>query len=321
MISDLNLEAKSVNLTARIERVVLSTGNNGLNYLIVHLIDKTGRIEARLWNVSDDDILNLKAGSIVKIEANINSYRHQLQLKINNYVIIQEEEFDDYKISHDMFSINAPLNIDQKFKELLNFIESLKNDNYKNITISLLKEYEEDFKNYPAAVSIHHNVVGGLFWHSSSILEAAMALKKVYSFIEIDWDLVYCGAILHDIGKVIELEGKNASEYTSKGKLLGHISIGSNFVFDKAKSLKIESEDTIKLQHVILSSHGKNEFGSPIEPLLIESIIISTLDSLDARLYRVNEELKKVSNSNWTPRILSEDGRSFLRHFEKPKKN
>ncbi|ASP27980.1 3'-5' exoribonuclease YhaM [Spiroplasma corruscae] len=321
MINELNLENKIVNLTARIERVVLSTGNNGLNYLILHLIDRTGRVEGRLWNVNDEDICNLKAGTIIRIDANINSYRHQLQLKINNYVVINEEEFEEYKLSHDMFSINAPLNINDKFKELLGFVESLKNHSYKKVTLELLKEHEEHYKTYPAAVSIHHNVVGGLFWHSSSMLEAAKALNKVYTFIEIDWDLVYCGVILHDIGKVVELEGKNASEYTPIGKLIGHISIGNNFVFEKARELNIESDDIVKLQHVILSSHGKNEFGSPIEPLLVESIIISTLDSLDARLYRVNEEIKKVSHNNWTPRILSEDGRSFLRHFENVKKN
>ncbi|AKU79456.1 3'-5' exoribonuclease YhaM family protein [Spiroplasma turonicum] len=321
MISDLNLEEKIVNLTARIERVVLSTGNNGLNYLIVHLIDRTGRIEARLWNVNDEDIAQLKSGSIVRLEANINSYRHQLQLKINNYVIIQEEEFDDYKITHDMFSINAPLNIDDKFKDLIAFIENIKNESYKQITIRLLKKYEEEFKTFPAAVSIHHNVIGGLFWHSTSLLEAAVSLRKVYSFIEVDWELVYCGAILHDLGKVFELDGKNASEYTTIGKLIGHISIGNNFICNAAKELKLDGEDVLKLQHVVLSSHGKNEFGSPVEPLLIESIIISSLDSLDARLYRVNEEIKKVSHNNWTPRILSEDGRSFLRHYNKSKKN
>ncbi|WP_342275221.1 HD domain-containing protein [Spiroplasma endosymbiont of Cantharis lateralis] len=160
--------------------------------------------------------------------------------------------------------------------------------------------------------------MGGLFWHSYSLLMGAKAIREVYKYADIDWELVYCGTILHDIGKVLEMAGKNASEYTDVGKLLGHISIGNTFVSNKAIELGLkDNEDVLKLQHVILASHGKNEYGSPVEPLLIEAVIISSLDSLDARIYKINDELSKVEKDAWSSRILSEDGRSYLNHNKK----
>ncbi|AGR41498.1 3'-5' exoribonuclease YhaM family protein [Spiroplasma taiwanense] len=320
MINEINLESKNIELIARIEKVFLSTGNNGSNYLIINLIDSSGRIEARLWNAIDKDIESLKSGSVIKLEGVANLYRQQLQLKILTYSIIKQDDFKKYNIKEDMFSINAPINIELYFGKIIEFIILFKNEVYRKITKSILEEYETEFKTFPAAISIHHNVVGGLFWHSYSLLNAAKGLKDTYKYAEIDWELVYCGALLHDIGKVIEMDGRNASEYTNEGKLLGHISIGNNFVYKKAIDLKIDhDQEVMKLQHVILASHGKNEYGSPVEPMLLEAVIISSLDALDARIYKINDELSKVENEGWTSRILSEDGRSYLKHFNNKK--
>ncbi|WP_339033818.1 3'-5' exoribonuclease YhaM family protein [Spiroplasma endosymbiont of Cantharis rufa] len=318
MINEINAESKIVTLIARIEKAILSTGNNGANYLILNLIDMSGRIEARLWNSIEKDVEELKSGLIVKIEAATNVYRQQLQLKVNSYEIIEEKDYKKHKINEEMFSISAPINVESHYAKLIDFITTIDNETYKKITLEILKQYEVEFKTFPAAVSIHHNVVGGLFWHSYSLLMGAKAIREVYKYANIDWELVYCGTILHDIGKVLEMAGKNASEYTDIGKLLGHISIGNTFVSNKAIELGLkDNEDVLKLQHVILASHGKNEYGSPVEPLLIEAVIISSLDSLDARIYKINDELSKVERDAWSSRILSEDGRSYLNHNKK----
>ncbi|ALD66717.1 3'-5' exoribonuclease YhaM family protein [Spiroplasma cantharicola] len=322
MINEINADSKIVTLIARIEKAILSTGNNGANYLILNLVDMTGRIEARLWNSTEKDLDELKTGLIVKIEAVTNVYRQQLQLKVNSYEIINEGDYQKHSINEEMFSISAPINVKTNYVKLVDFINSLENKTYKTITLEILKQYEVEFKTFPAAVSIHHNVVGGLFWHSFSLLMGAKALREVYKYADIDWELVYCGTILHDIGKVLEMAGKNASEYTDQGKLLGHISIGNTFVSNKAIQLGLQdNEDVLKLQHAILASHGKNEYGSPVEPLLIEAVIISSLDSLDARIYKINDELSKVEEGAWTSRILSEDGRSYLNHIKKRNKS
>ncbi|WP_338984688.1 3'-5' exoribonuclease YhaM family protein [Spiroplasma endosymbiont of Diplazon laetatorius] len=322
MINQINADSKLVTLIARIEKTILSTGNNGSNYLIINLVDMSGRIEARLWNSTDKDVEELKNGVIVKIDAATNVYRQQLQLKVNSYEVIKEEDFAKHNIKEEMFSISAPINVESNYEKLVEFINSISNEVYKKITLSIIKEYEEQFKSYPAAVSIHHNVIGGLFWHSYSLLMGAKAIKEVYKYADVDWELVYCGTILHDIGKVVEMAGKNASEYTDEGRLLGHISIGNAFVSNKAIELGLKNNrDVLKLQHVILASHGKNEYGSPVEPNLLEGVIISSLDALDARIYKINDELAKVEKGAWTGRILSEEGRSYLNHYEKKETN
>ncbi|QGS52202.1 3'-5' exoribonuclease YhaM family protein [Spiroplasma tabanidicola] len=319
-INEIKSDSKSIDFIARVEKVSVSTGNNGANYLIIYLVDKTGRIEARLWNCDPEDEEIIKEGSIIKVEGLISLYRKQLQLKISKYHIIVEEEFNKYGIDQSDFFISAPLNIDKHYNWLIKTIEELKNPIYKKITLKIIKDNEKKFKTYPAATSIHHNVLGGLFWHSFSLLKGAISLKDIYKYANVDWELVYCGAVLHDIGKIVEMKGKNASDYTDEGKLLGHITIGSAFISHASNSLKLsekEYEESVKLQHIVLSSHGKHEFGSPVEPSMLEAIIVSSLDALDARIYKVNEELSKVDGEGWTGRILTEGGRAFLKHHKK----
>lgn len=322
-IFEINNETKNVKLIARVEKVILSTGNNGANYLVLNLADSTGRIEARLWNCEENDVKRIIPDSIISIEAVANVYRQQLQLKINSYKIIKNDSFEEYGIDESLFIITAPIDIEKNYHSLIEVINNIKNETYKKVTLAILKEHEEAFKTFPAATSIHHNVVGGLFWHSVSLLQSAKGLKKVYEYAQVDWDLVYCGAILHDIGKVIEMKGKTASEYTDEGRLLGHISIGNNFVAEKIKELNLDKKaarEAMLMQHVILASHGQKEFGSPIEPSILEAIIVSSLDALDARIYRVNEELDKVTcQDGWTGRVITEGGRQFLKHFNKEK--
>lgn len=324
-ISEINDSLKSVNTFARIEKVILSTGTNGQNYLILHLADRTGRVEARLWNAEDKDKTVLIPGKFLKFDANVNMYRQQLQLKLNSYIVIEESELGSYELSIDDFEVVAPLNIDSNYAKLIEMLEAISNPTYKAITLGLIQQYEVEFKTYPAAVSIHHNVIGGLFWHSFSLFMNIQQIKPNYDkFATVDWDLAYCGALLHDIGKIIEMKGKSAVDYTLEGKLLGHISIGNTMVFDKAKELNIAvssdgkiNEDVTKLQHLILSSHGKKEYGSPVEPVLLEGLIISSFDALDASIYRINDELSKVEKGNFTSRIMTEDGRMFYKHIEK----
>ncbi|AHI53154.1 3'-5' exoribonuclease YhaM family protein [Spiroplasma culicicola] len=319
-IFEINSEIKSLELVARVERVILSTGNNGSNYLIVNLVDKTGRIEARLWNADEKDVQTIKVDSLIKIDANVNLYRQQLQLKINHYQIIEEKDYSTFGILAEEFAISAPIDVDKIYDELITLIDGLQNGVYQKITKTILQKYEEEFKTYPAATSIHHNLIGGLIWHSYSLVKGAMGLKEVYNYADIDWELIYCGATLHDIGKVIEMKGKTATEYTDEGKLLGHISIGNTFIASLIEQLKLNEEqrnEAVKLQHIILSSHGKNEFGSPIEPIMIEGVIVSSLDALDARIYKINDELSKVKGEGWTSKIFTEEGKSFLKHFNK----
>ncbi|AHI54039.1 3'-5' exoribonuclease YhaM [Spiroplasma sabaudiense Ar-1343] len=326
-IVEIKSSDKNIVVTARVEKIVLSTGSNGMNYLIIHLVDKTGRVEARLWNATIEDKEAFKANQIVRIEAIANLYRNQIQLKINQYKIYAPDECEAAGINLQDFNMSAPINIEENWNNFLMILEEVKNPIYKKITKAILLELKEDFLSFPAAMTIHHNVVGGLFWHSYTLVRNAKSIRGNYGYANIDWDLVICGSILHDIGKIIELTDISGTDYSLEGKLLGHISIGNTIVYNTAKELELlynsdgtQNSDVTKLQHMIIASHGKNEYGSPIEPVLLEAVILSTFDNLDARIFKINEELNKVGQDDWSARISSEEGKMFLNHFDPQKK-
>ncbi|EOA07017.1 CMP-binding factor [Mycoplasma yeatsii 13926] len=322
-INEISLDKNPINAIVRIEKAIISTGSSGANYLILHLADATGRIEARKWIVTEEDKQLLKPNAIILLENTIISeYRGVLQLKIDDYKVIDESQLSFYNIKKEDLFISAPLDINREYNNLLKILSSVKNDTYRQITTKLIEKYKEQFLTFPAAMSIHHNVTGGLFWHSYTLVLNALALKPNYQYASIDWDLLICGAILHDIGKVIEIVDVSGSDYSLEGKLLGHISIGNAEINKIAQELNlykdesnnINSEVTL-LQHMVLASHGKKEFGSPVEPVLIEALILSMLDDLDAKVFKINDELKKVESvNNWTQRIISVDNRMFYKH-------
>ncbi|KNG79115.1 3'-5' exoribonuclease YhaM family protein [Mycoplasma sp. HU2014] len=322
-INEISLDKNPINAIVRIEKAIISTGSSGANYLILHLADATGRIEARKWIVTEDDKQSLKPNSIILLENTIISeYRGVLQLKIDDYKVIDENELSFYNIKKEDLFISAPLDINREYNNLLKILSSIKNDTYRQITTKLIEKYKDQFLSFPAAMSIHHNVTGGLFWHSYTLVLNALALKPNYQYASIDWELLICGAILHDIGKVIEIVDVSGSDYSLEGKLLGHISIGNaeiNKIAEELNLYKDESNninsDITLLQHMVLASHGKKEFGSPVEPVLIEAIILSMLDDLDAKVFKINDELKKVESvNNWTQRIISVDNKMFYKH-------
>jgi 3'-5' exoribonuclease len=316
-IKDINDSVDNIELIAFAEKVNILNASNGSQYLAVSLADKTGRIEGRKWAVEASEIQNFTSGNMYLVKAKVSTYKNIYQLKINAYQLLTDEKLQEMQIDRNDFMRKAPIDFEQTYQEVVKEINGFHNGTYKALTLSLLKKYAEEFKNYPAAINIHHNVVGGLLWHSSSLMKNVTAIEKNYAYGIIDWELAKCGAILHDIGKIYEMNGIIADDYTLKGKLLGHISIGSEMIGKMAEELKIANDDVVKLQHVVLSSHGKREFGSPQEPQLIEGVLISTFDNLDARINHISEELEKVQEGKWTQRILSEDGKMFLNHYKK----
>ncbi|AEM68642.1 3'-5' exoribonuclease YhaM family protein [Mycoplasma putrefaciens] len=321
-IKDITLQTNTIDAIVRIEKVIISTGSNGSNYLILHLADSTGRIEARKWIVTEEDKNLLKPNTIILLkDTQVSEYRNVLQLKVDNYYVIDDKDLSYYNLSKNDLFISAPIDVDNAYDKLLKILSAIENKTYQQITIKLLEKYKDQFLTFPAAMSVHHNVSGGLFWHSYTLVLNALAIKPNYKYATIDWDLLICGAILHDIGKVIEILDSTGSDYSLEGKILGHISIGNVEVNKIAEELNLykDGQDNINqevtlLQHMILASHGKKEFGSPVEPVLIEAVILSMLDDLDAKVFKINDELNRVEQENWTPKIAVIDNKMFYRH-------
>ncbi|WP_424526887.1 3'-5' exoribonuclease YhaM family protein [Spiroplasma endosymbiont of Glossina fuscipes fuscipes] len=311
-IKDLTKETNNVELVVIADKVTQGTASNGSTYLLITLKDRTGTIEARLWDARPADIDCWIKGNCYKVNINIIEYRKVLQAKINTYDII-----DNDSINLEDFIEVAPLSPDVMYDEIITTVQAMQTVEYREIMTLILTKYGEQFKIWPAAVRNHHEIKSGLIWHSLTMLKMAKNVANVYSDRLIDAELLYCGVILHDLGKVIEITSGATNDFSLEGKLLGHISIMANELNHLAKINNLSFKKIILLEHMILASHGRLEYGSPVEPHLLEAEILSFLDNLDARIYRIDKELEKMPVNEQTQRLLAVEGRWFLKHFEK----
>jgi 3'-5' exoribonuclease len=211
----------------------------------------------------------------------------------------------------DDFLASAPISREEMTGELTQYIFEMKNPNIQRITRHLIKKYQKDFLEYPAATKNHHEFVSGLAYHVVSMLHLAKAISSLYP--SLDKDLLYAGVILHDLGKVMELSGPISTVYTVEGNLLGHISIMVNEIGKTADELGISGEEVMVLQHLVLSHHGKAEWGSPKPPLIKEAEILHYIDNIDAKMNMLDRALERVKPGEFTERIFPLDNRSFYK--------
>lgn len=296
---------EAVEAYAFIKSAQKGIATNGKPFLSIVFQDKSGEIEGKLWDVSDEDLKRYIAESIVSVIGEVQNYRGQKQMKIKG---LRETSGLD-NVTADQFLKTAPIKRDDIQQELMQYLFSIKNANLQRVTHYLVKKYETEYFSYPAAMRHHHEFVSGLSFHSLSMLRIADGLQQQYT--ELDADLLYAGIILHDLGKVIELSGPVATTYTVPGNLLGHISIVSNEIAKAAAELQIDSEEIVVLQHIILSHHGKGEWGSPKPPLVMEAELIHLIDQMDASINMLTKALAHTDPGTYSERIFGLDNRSF----------
>lgn len=290
-----------------IKSSVKGIASNGKPFLTLILQDKSGEIEAKLWDAGDDDERNYCAQSIVKVAGEIQNYRGKNQLKIRQ--IRPSGPQDAVKL--DDFLETAPLGRDEMAGKLTQYIFEMKNPNIQRITRHLLKKHQNAFMEFPAATKNHHEFVSGLAYHVVSMLDLAKAIANLYP--SLDRDLLYSGIILHDMGKVLELSGPISAAYTVEGNLLGHITIMVNEIGKAAEELGIAGEEVLILQHMVLSHHGKAEWGSPKPPLIKEAEILHYIDNLDAKMNMLDGALERVKPGEFSERVYALDNRSFYK--------
>jgi 3'-5' exoribonuclease len=281
--------------------------SNGKPFLTLILQDRTGDIEAKLWDVSDQDEQNYKAETIVKVSGELHNYRGRLQLKIRQLRPASPQ--DGMKISD--FLETAPVSQDEMMGKITQYIFDMKNPNIQRITRHLLKKYSQEFLVYPAATKNHHEFVSGLAYHVISMLDLAKVISGLYP--SLDRDLLYSGVILHDLGKVTELSGPISTAYTTEGNLLGHITIMVNEIGKAAEELGVKGEEVVVLQHLVLSHHGKMEWGSAKPPMIKEAEILHYIDNLDAKMNMMDRALRHVKPGEFTERVFALDNRSFYK--------
>ena len=282
---------------------------SGSSYLDMIICDKDEEMGAKLWNFSGG--AELETDSVIKVRGRIEQYNGKNQFVVQQ--IRPAGSSDEYSLS-DLVPSSA-IGGEQLFDMIKSRVDKFTNENLKKIVLAILEENREKLIYYPAALKLHHAMVGGLMYHTMSMVRMAEEICKIYTNINIE--LLLSGIILHDTAKTWELETSKtglAKGYSIEGELIGHLVKGAMYVNDKAKELEIDGEEVALLEHMILSHHGVPEYGSPVRPMFLEAIILSSLDALDATIYEVNDATSKVSPQSFTDRQWALDNRKLYNH-------
>ena len=279
----------------------------GSPFMSLVLQDKSGDLEAKLWDTGEEQERLFAAGEIVRVGGEVHEYRGKNQLRIKSIRPLK----DDEGITLSDLVPSAEKSKEELMEELLTFFFEMKNPKIQRITRHLVKKHEESFMTYPAATRNHHDYVSGLLDHVVSMLNLSKAVADQYPTL--NKDLLYSGVILHDIGKVIELSSAVAAHYTVEGNLLGHISIMVTEISKAADELEVEGEEVMLLQHMVLSHHGKEEWGSPKRPMLPEAEMLHYIDNIDAKMNMLNRAMSKTEPGTFSERIFPLENRSFYK--------
>ncbi len=289
----------------------IGIGKTGKSYLSLKLGDKTGSMDGKIWDRIDQLGNNFDKEDFVRVKGITQLFQGSLQLVISDIKKITALE----SINIDDFMPDSGINIEKIWQEFLEMGRSLKNK-YLNQLFHLFfiePEIEKKFKIYPAAKSLHHAYKGGLLEHSLNVAKLSEMLCKYYNNSNINRDVLVFSALIHDLGKIKELDFSLVPSYTDEGKLLGHIILLDELVSKKADSIPGFPKDLlVYIRHVLLSHHGEYEFGSPKRPKVLEGLILHFLDNLDAKLNSFIFAIDRDNQQgNWTSVVKAFDRQLF----------
>lgn len=269
----------------------------GKAYENVIFQDKTGTVDAKIWDPNSHGIEEFDSLDYVDIMADVTSFQGQIQLNVKRVRKVREGEYDPA----DYLPVSSK-DIDLMYRELTSFIGRVSNPYLAKLLRSIFVEDEEfvkAFKFNSAAKSVHHGFVGGLLEHTLSVTK--LCDYYVHTYPLLNADLLYAAAMCHDIGKVYELSPFPENDYTDAGQLLGHIMIGAELVGERIRRIpgfpvKLANE----LKHCILAHHGELEYGSPKKPALLEAVALNFADNTDAHMQTMIEALQAAGdNQGW----------------------
>ena len=286
----------------------IGTTKKGDPFLSLILADRSGEIEARVWERANALSSLFSEGGIVEIEAAAGSYRGEVQLTLSDLKAVKEVR------DPSLFIEVARQDVTKMMLSLRELLRKIENPEIKSLIDRFLSDssFVQLFKRAPAAKNFHHSTLGGLLEHTLSVCRLALLVAEHYP--ELNRDLLLAGAFLHDIGKVRELVVETAIDYTDEGRLIGHLSLGVSMLDEKLAAMKdFPGEIALRLKHLILSHHGEYEFGSPKKPAFLEAFALHLIDDLDAKMNGLGRFIEKDrQEGSWT-----EFNRLFERYFLK----
>ena len=280
---------------------------NGKNYLDMTLADKSGSINAKMW---DGTVQPPLAGSIVKVRATGNEFNGRMQLRVEK---IRAAESRD-QVDMSALIPCAPRDPNEMLGEVVRAADHIADPDLRRITCELLDRAGDKLLTFPAAKQMHHAERGGLLHHTTTMLRAANAIMTVYP--QLNASLLTAGVIVHDLAKIDEMDADTlglVSDYSVDGKLIGHIVRGVVNIQLAAEKTKASPGKALLLQHMVLSHHGIPEYGSPLAPKFPEAEVLNTIDTLDARLYEMNEALSRAIPGGFSEKVWGLDNRQLYR--------
>lgn len=264
---------------------------NGKPYESLTLQDKTGILDAKIWDPGSQGIDEFDSLDYINVVGDLTSFQGALQLNVKRVRKVQPGEYDP----KDYLPVSER-DIDEMYEELTGYVTKMKNPYLKQLASSFFLEdadFEKRFKFHSAAKSVHHGFVGGLLEHTLGVTKLCDYFADTYPIL--NRDLLVSAAMFHDIGKLAELSTFPENDYTDAGQLLGHIMIGAETVGERIRQIPdFPGRLANELKHCILAHHGELEFGSPKKPALVEAVALSFADNLDAKMETMKEAFAKA---------------------------
>lgn len=269
---------------------------NGKPYETATLQDKTGTIEAKIWDPNSMGIADFDAMDYVEVYGDITCFNGALQINVKRTRVAQPGDYD----ARNYLPVSSK-DIDEMFAEVTAYIKGLQNTYLKTLCEKLFLEnadFQKAFKESSAAKSVHHGFIGGLLEHTLSVTKMCDYYCTRYE--KLNKDLLITAALCHDIGKTKELSAFPLNDYTDDGNFLGHIVMGTEMVGDVIREIDgFPAKLASQLKHCILSHHGELEFGSPKKPAIMEAVALNFADNTDAKLQTFTEILESTTEKGW----------------------
>jgi 3'-5' exoribonuclease len=298
----------------RVAQKDLRTASNGSLYIHLVLADATGQMLGRMWQASQGIYDSIPEGGLLHFRGRVESYKGSRQFIVDGLRQVEPGTFNPAD-----FLPTTRCQVGDLWKEIKDVLRSIKSRPLLALVGKFVndEQFVKDFQQAPAAVQMHHAYLGGLIEHTRNLLRLADVVCPLYP--QVSRDLMLAGILLHDAGKVRELAYQTNFEYTNEGQLIGHIVQGVLWIHDKCRELERETgqpfptDIEMALKHLILSHHGRYEFGSPRLPATAEAILLHYLDNLDAKLAMVFEAIAGDTDaaSDWTPFVRALETRVF----------
>jgi 3'-5' exoribonuclease len=280
---------QDVTTTFLVQSKEIRQKRSGEPYLSLTLVDKTGEIDAKMWDNVAEAMHTFDRNDFIQIKGRVQVFQNRPQLTIHKLLRIDEAE-----LSFADFFPASERDPDEMFAELLEIIQGIGDPHLRALLGAVFDDPEiaERYRRAPAAKSIHHAYLGGLLEHALSLCRLCRATAEHYRFV--DLDLLLTGAVLHDIGKLHELTYQRSFGYSDDGQMLGHIVIGLRMIDDKLRTLpEFPPRLRTLIEHMVASHHGTLEFGSPKVPLFPEAMLLHFLDNLDSKMENMRATIEK----------------------------